>query len=323
MRKSMTLTIMLLLSLLPCLVAGQGKSKKPKAPPPQGTPVLWKEPTDLESRDLYLGPGGEAMKPDLSRVTFIRDQMGGGYSINYRVRDGAGKIWVAKLGAEAQPETASARLVWAVGYMTEVNYLIPCVKIEGAPEPPRRVARCEGKGFANVKFEARPENVKRLQNWRWASNPFVGTKEFQGMVVLMSLLNNWDLKDTNNRILYVPGEAGAGNELRYIISDLGATFGKTGGFLTHNRNQPETFVKTKFVEAVEGDRVRFAYGGKNSGLFSNITVEQARWIGSLLSRLSDKQISDAFRAANYSEAEIQMLTQAVRARINQLPGVRG
>jgi len=38
----------------------------------------------------------------------------------------------------------------------------------------------------------------------------------------------------------------------------------------------------------------------------------------LLSRLSDEQIADAFRAANYSAEEIQMLTGAVRARINEL-----
>lgn len=317
MRKLITLTIIFLLSFSPASYAIQQKSKKQKAPPPQGTPVLWQEPTDLESRDLFNGPG-EGMKPDLSRVTFIRDQMGGGYSVNYRVRDSAGKIWVAKLGNEAQSEAAATRFVWAVGYMTEVNHLVPCVQIQGAPEPRKKVERCEGKGFANVKFEARPEGVERLDNWSWTSNPFTGTKEFQGLIVLMSLLNNWDLKDDNNRVLYVPGGAGGRGELRYIISDLGATFGKTGGFISHNRNQPETFVKTKFVNGVEGGRVRFAYGGKNSGLFSNITVEQAKWIGSLLARLSDKQISDAFRAANYTPDEVRMLTEAMRARINQL-----
>ncbi|HEX8922164.1 MAG TPA: hypothetical protein VF766_11860, partial [Pyrinomonadaceae bacterium] len=236
--------------------------------------------------------------------------------------DGSGKIWVAKLSKEAQPETASVRLMWAAGYMTEINHLVPCVQIIGAPEKSGK-ERCEGKGFANVKFEARPEGVKRLENWSWANNPFKGTKEFQGMLVLMSLLNNWDLKDDNNRVLYVPGPDSGSNELRYIISDLGATFGKTGGLFSRNRNAPESYVKTKFIEGVEGNRVKFAYGGKNSGLFSNITVEHAKWIGDILSRLSDKQISDAFRAANYTPEEVQMLTEAVRAKINQLVNLQG
>jgi hypothetical protein len=321
MYKRTTLVILIILSVSAAAFA-QKESKKKKAPP-QGTPVLWQEPADIASRDLLMGSGGEALKPDLSKVTFVRDQMGGGFSINYRVTDGAGKTWVAKLGKEAQPETASSRLVWAVGYVTETNYLVPCVHIKGAPEPRYKVKRCEGDGFANLKFEARPEGVKRLEPWSWTNSPFAGTKEFQGMVVLMSLLNNWDLKDDNNRILYVPAGASGQPELHYIISDLGATFGKTGGFISHNRNAPEDFVKSKFVEGVEGSRVRFAYGGKNAGLFKNISVDQTKWIGSLLSQLSDKQIEDAFRAANYSAEEVEVLSRAVRARIDQLVNLQG
>lgn len=305
--------MLLLLSLAPAAFA---QKKKEKKPPPTGERVLWREPTDIESRDLFLGPGGEGMKPDLSRVTFVKDQAGGGYSINYRVRDGAGKVWVAKLRSEAQPETAAVRLMWALGYLTEINYLVPCVRIEGAPAA--NVKKCESGGFANVKFEARPADIKRLENWQWANNPFVGTKEFQGMIVLMSLMNNWDLKDDNNRILYVSKGASGSPELHYVLSDLGATFGKTGGFLSRSRNKPEDYAKAKFIEGVEGGRVKFAYGGKNSTLFSNVTVEHAKWIGTWLTRLSDQQLSDAFRAANYTPEEVQVLTSATRARINQL-----
>ena len=308
--------VVLLLSF-PATALAQKKEKKPA---PTGEKVLWREPTDIESRDLFNGPGGAAMKPDLSRVTFLKDQAGGGFSINYRVRDGSGKIWVAKLRSEAQPETAAVRLMWALGYMTEINYLAPCIKIEGAPAS--SVKKCEGGGFANVKFEARPAEVKRLESWLWANNHFSGTKEFQGMIVLMSLMNNWDLKDDNNRILYVPKGTSGGPELQYIISDLGATFGKTGGILSRSRNKPEDYAKAKFVEVVEGGRVKFAYGGKNSGLFSSVTVEQAKWIAGWLARLSDKQLSDAFRAANYTPDEVQLLTNATRARINQLANLQ-
>jgi hypothetical protein len=318
MQKRISTVLLLVLLATTSVVAQKEKDKEKKETvQPTGTAVLWKEPSDLESRNLLLGPGGEAMKPDLSQVTFVRDQEGGGYSTNYRVKDGKGKTWVVKFGKEAQPETAAVRLMWALGYVTEVNYLVPCVQIIGAPEPKRgTIERCD-KGFANVKFEARPEGIKRLESWRWANNPFTGKKEFQGMIVLMSLINNWDLKDDNNRILFVPRVNGQ-NELHYIISDLGATFGKTGGLFSRNRNSPESYAKTKFVEGIDGGRVKLAYSGKNSELFKNISVEDARWIGRLLSRLSDKQISDAFRAANYDEAEVRMLTDAVRARINQL-----
>src|SRR5687767_3226778 len=137
--------------------AAQAQNKKEKKPTPAGTPVLWRAPDDITARDLFHGPGGEAMRPDLRRVTFLKEETGG-FSTKYRVRDGAGREWVAKLGKEAQAETAAVRLVWAVGYMTEINYLAPCVRIEGAPDPGKEFERCEGGGFSNVRFEARPEN---------------------------------------------------------------------------------------------------------------------------------------------------------------------
>lgn len=311
----LVVSVMLGLSLSP-RTAAQDKSKNMKAPP-SGEPVLWREPSDISSRDLFLGPGGEEMKPDVTSVTFLEEETGG-YSPKFRVRDGAGKVWVAKLGKESQPETASSRLIWAVGYVSEVHYLIPCVQIKGAPEPKKTVDRCEGKGFANVRFEARPEDVKRHSEWSWNDNPFRQSKELKGLIVLMALINNWDLKDSNNKILVVPGGEGGQSELHYIISDLGATFGKTGNFITHNRNAPQDFLNSKFVERVEGGSVIFGYHGKNKELMRGITVEDARWIADLLSKLSDQQIQDAFRAANYAPDEIQLLARAVRQRIDQL-----
>ena len=291
------------------------KKDEKKEAPPEGTPVLWQEPTDIAARNLLLGPGGDGMKPDLSQVVWEETE-DGGYSVKWRVRDGSGKKWVAKVGNEAQPETAATRLVWAVGYPTEVTYLFPCVKIVNAPKPRKKVEQCEGGGYANVRFEARPENVKRLDNWSWDQNPFAGSKEFAGLVVMMGLINNWDLKDTNNKVVYVPADGGG--ELRYVISDLGATFGKTGNFITHSRNEPEKYVKTGFVEKVEGGRVRFEYNGKKGGLFDAVTVEQAKWIGDILSRLSEEQIMDAVRAANYKPDHVEALAQEVMGRINSL-----
>ena len=307
---------------IPGVFAQKKVDKKDKAIPANATPVLWHEPTDIASRNLLLGPGGEAMKPDISKVTFVQDEGPGGYSVKYRVRDGAGRTWVVKVGNEARPETTAGRLLWALGYVTEVTYVAPCVQIPGAPKPRKDVPRCEQNGFADVRFEARPDDVKRLDQWAWKSNPFAGTKELKGLLVLMALLNNWDLKDTNNRILLVNNEAGQ-PELRYIISDLGATFGKTGGFISHSRNEPEKFVKTKFVEGVDRGHVRFAFSGKQGELLNQITVADAKWIGGLLARLSDQQLQDAFRAGNFKPDEIQILTQALKERINQLVNLPG
>lgn len=274
-----------------------------------GTPILWTDPVDLEARDLFLGLGGEAMKPDLTKLTFIEDKPGG-YSIKFVVSDGAGRKWVTKLREEARPETSATRLLWAVGYNVEVTYFARQVTIEG-------------KGtFQNMRFEARPKERKRLGEWKWRDNPFVGTREFQGLKVMMALINNWDLKDSNNVIFGVVNQSAGKTILLYAISDLGATFGKTGGPFSHTRNQPDEFAKSKFVLGVKNGLVRFAFHGKGSGLLKDIKIENAKWIGSLLARLSDQQIRDAFRAGGFSPEETELLAGTVRSRINQLVNLK-
>jgi hypothetical protein len=252
------------------------------------------------------------MQPDLSRIKLLKEEKGG-YSKKYRIRDGAGHEWVAKIGKEAQSETSAVRLLWGLGYETEVNYLVPRVTIPG-------------KGtFTNVRFEARPDEWKRVGEWKWKQNPFVSTPEYKGLKIMMALINNWDLKDSNNVLIEVPGRRGT--ELRYVISDLGATFGHASTVpliwrFTRSRNKPKDYANSDFLEKVKGNRVELHYGGKNRGLMKDITVEDAIWIANLLSQLSDQQLRDAFRAANYRPDQIDLLTRVVRARTNQLVRLR-
>ena len=306
-----SICLMVLMLALPFSATTQdnkdSKDKKDKSEKKElkGKPVFWREPADIESRNLLIGAGGEEMKPDISKLTFIEDKPGG-FSKKYRVRDAKGNEWIAKIGKEAQTDTAANRLLWALGYETEVAYLIPKATIEGKGE------------FENVRLEARPASVKRAGNWMWENNPFKDTPEFRGLKVLMVLINNWDMKDDNNEILAVRGDTTGEGELRYIISDLGASFGKTGGFFARSRNEPSDFQKSVFIKKVNGDVIDFNYGGKNQKLFEGLTVADARWAHNLLKRLSDEQIKDAFRAANYSAEEVDVLAGALKERINEL-----
>ncbi|HET9786006.1 MAG TPA: hypothetical protein VFP47_02680, partial [Pyrinomonadaceae bacterium] len=77
------------------------------------------------------------------------------------------------------------------------------------------------------------------------------------------------------------------------------------------------------IESVAGNFVKLDYDGKNADLMNNISIADAKWVGELLSRLSDSQIGDAFRAANYTEEEVRMLADAVRKRINELVSLKG
>lgn len=311
-RSAYWLSFLLLLLALPVSVAAQDKDKdkdKKEKKVYTGTPVMWRAPEDIEQRNLLLGAGGDEMKPDISRLTFIRDQTGG-YSKKYRVKDAQGHEWVAKIGKEAQSDTAANRLLWALGYETEIAYLVPKAKIEGKGD------------FENVRLEARPESVKRTGNWMWENNPFMDKPEFKALKILMIMINNWDMKDDNNEILASRGDT-TGGELRYIISDLGGSFGKTGGFFSRSRNEPGDYQKSEFIKKVNGDKIDFNYGGKNQKLFENLTVADAQWLANWLKRLSDDQIKDAFRAANYTPEEVDTLTAAFRARANALANPAG
>jgi len=290
----------------------KSQTKTPKPIPSDAKPVLWREPSDIASRDLFWGQGGEAMKPNLSKVTFVADETRS-YSKKYRVRDGSGNEWVVKLGPEAQSETAAVRLVWAAGYFADTTYLVPHVDIEGKGS------------FDNARFEARIKGEKRLaQRWDWEHNPFVGTRELQGLKILMALINNWDIQNHNNNVLIVTDKTTGEKEARYFDTDLGASFGKEGNFFGHTRNRPDQYVADrKFIKGVRGGKVVFDYKGKNQHLLSDIKVEQVKWISGILSQLSDQQIRDAFRAANYSPSEIESLTRTVRARINELVNLPG
>jgi hypothetical protein len=169
--------------------------KKSEKEPPTGKAIMW-EQVNVAERDLFLGPGGEEMRPDLSKITFIKEEKKGA-SKKYRIKDGAGRVWVAKIGREAKPETAAVRLLWALGYKTEVNYLVPSLTIPG-------------KGtFQDVRLEARPEEIDRLDEWKWKDNPCIGTKEFQGLKMMMVLFKNWDIVDVQNKILQVKAADGS------------------------------------------------------------------------------------------------------------------
>ena len=271
-----------------------------------GTPVLWREPSDIASRNLYVGPGGEAMKPDLSKVILIEEKESTA-SAKLRVRDGSGREWIVKAGGEAQSEVAADRITWALGYFTDVTYFVPRVEIEG-------------KGaLDNARFEARPKGIKRLDEWMWDDNPFTGKIELQGLKVLLVLLDNWNLKNENNKVLFVRDDEAGTSELRYIVSDFDMKFDKTGASPAFwHQIRDNTASKPKFIEKITGNFVDFGYSGKHKERLADISVAHAKWIGTWLARLSGQQLRDAFRAASYRPDEIQLLEKTVRARINDL-----
>ena len=134
-----------------------------------------------------------------------------------------------KLGVEAQAETVSSRIVWGVGYFTEEAYFFDRARIRNLSKLSRGMDYVGGRGtIYGARFEPRRPNVKRGGTWDWDKNPFQGTRELDGLKVLMVLLNNYDARALNNRVLYVDGLPD-GSEAQHVVTDLGATLGRAGG----------------------------------------------------------------------------------------------
>jgi hypothetical protein len=308
-KRTILLSLVLLVSSVCGFAQNKEKDKKQLADTP-GKPILW-EQVSVADRDLFYGPGGEAMQPDLSKVEFIEVDTSG-HNKKYRIRDAKGMEWVAKLGSEAQPETAAVRILYGLGYKTEINYLVPSITI-----PTKGT-------FTNVRLEARPKNVKRLDQWAWKDNPFVGSNELQGLKIMMVFFTNWDLLDMQNKVVRVKTDSGV--EDQYIISDLGATFGRLGNNnlpfffrLGRQTNKPNTWEQAGFIKDVKDNKLIFDFtGGKSRDILNDVTITNGRWLADLLAQLTDKQIDDAFRAANYTPDQIATLRDGFKKREAEL-----
>ncbi|HMD49728.1 MAG TPA: hypothetical protein VKG79_11545 [Bryobacteraceae bacterium] len=335
--------ILLALLLSTCLLAGPGAVKKKDKAEKSGEEItsnavtlLWREPTDIVYRDLYFGPGGEAHRPH-GPFTFIKEDMDG-TNPKFSVRDRDGMKWKVKLGTEAKPETVATRLVWAVGYFTNEDYFLPEFRVDDMPRLRRRGANhfIEPDGsMRNVRLKREPDDEKKIGIWRWRDDPFYSTREWNGLRVMMALINNWDLEDKNNSIYELKHRDQP--EQIYMVSDLGASFGTAWLDRTHQKSKGnlESYQHSKFIRRVRADSVDFEDPRRPAliVLFDlpefltrlgirwigrDVPRDDAKWMGGFLSKLSDGQIRDAFRAAGYSPEEIEGFTAVVENRIAQL-----
>ena len=111
---------------------GLGKLNKSEKTAVQVPALLWKDPTNISVRNLRYGQGGERHSPHTTVFRFVKEDLSGS-NPKFIVTDQSGVKWKIKLGAEAKPEVAASRLVWAVGYFTPEDYYLPELQVTGMP----------------------------------------------------------------------------------------------------------------------------------------------------------------------------------------------
>ena len=279
---------------------------------------IWVEPADLEQRDLFRGPA-MGPEPPQSNASFAFVKVDtSGRSPGYDVRDANGVAWSVKLGPEAQSEVVASRILWAIGFHQPPTSYVDKWMLTGGPKPGGQ----EGGRF-------RPELSTHkvvADRWEFDKHPLANSRAIKGLLVAQMMLNNWDLKDSNNKVYEINASEGGPRRL-YVVRDLGASLGSNEQakwvrwmrirFQQGSKNDLQGFLDSGFISKVENGRVTFEYSGPNKSLVSNISVEDVRWTAQLMSRLSDKQWQDAFRAAGYTESDSARFIAKLKEKVAQ------
>ena len=112
------------------------------------------------------------------------------------------------------------------------------------------------------------------------------------------------------------------------MRDLGASLGKTPssrllwilpipvrGFGQGSRNDIDDFESQVFIERIDEIRVEFDFDSIYGSVVDLVHPSSVRWVAELLSRVSDAQWEDAFKAADYSQVVHARLIRKIKSKI--------
>jgi hypothetical protein len=294
--------------------AACARSKQPALQPsakPAGA-TLWERPADLASRDLFYGPWGRELAPNPRDTYTYVERKRSGVNLGMTVVDSQGRHWSVKqpypgaLDDESPVEVTLSRLLSAVGYHQPPVYYLPEFLLKddwGTHVEP------------GGRFRLKLESLKDAGPWNWSENPFVDSRPYQGLLVMLMMFNDTDLKDSNNT-LYEYTHGGR-TELLYVVRDIGASLGDIDRFAPR-KNNIEAFESTPFILGMSDGHVELLADPWYRKLVRDrITPDDVRWASDLLAQLSDRQWRDAFRAGGFDSTVASRFIRKLRAKVDQ------
>ena len=274
--------------------------------------TLWESPANLAGRDLYYGPWGRELAPDPDATYKFVERKHTGVNLGLTVVDPDGREWSVKqpypggLDDEAPAEVTLSRLLSAIGYHQPPVYYLPAFKLEDDWG-----THTEAGGRFRLKLDA----LEDAGPWRWEENPFIGSRPYEGLLVLMMMFNNTDLKNSNNTLY--ERKRGGRVERWYVVRDIGAALGDTQRFAPRKNHAP-SFERHPFILGLDDGYVALANGSPYTKLVENrIRPADVVWAANLLGQLSTKQMAEAFRAAGYEPPVANRFISKLREKIEQ------
>lgn len=266
---------------------------------------LWVDPAGTP-RNLAAGPGDHRPpEPEAPYQVLERDT--GGFSITYVVRDGDGVEWNVKIGPEAQTEVVASRILWALGYHQPPSYFV---------ERWVAVSDTRRQLLGGARFRPKNDGLDGKGPWSWHQNPFVGTRQYNGLLSLLMLINSTDLKADNNELYEVKNARGDRPRRLYVVKDVGASLGETGR-VDPRRNFIDGFEREPFLTGRNGQWARFAFRGRHQALVDRIPVADLKWMCERVLALNDRQWRDMFGAARYDEQTTSRYIARIRAKARE------
>jgi hypothetical protein len=294
---------------------------------------IWHDIDSEQANDLRYGPGGAAYVPE-PPFEFVEELLTGSHP-GVSVRDRRRRLWRVKWGAEAKPEAFCVRFAAACGYFAEVTHYVASGRIDGVHGLTRaRPMVGEDGSFTDARFELEDRSVRMLfdeHSWAWNDNPFVGTRQLDGLKIVVMLLSNWDSKDRrdvargSNTAIFEYPVSRLSTEARYLITDWGGAMGRWGTtVVSRGRWDAEGFdAQTPgFVAGVHDGVVDFGYQGQRSEIGRGIPVAHVRWFYRKVRRITESALRTGLLASGATQEEAARFARSLTVRIEALGRVR-
>jgi len=210
------------------------------------------------------------------------------------------------LDHEGPIEVTLSRILSALGYHQPAIYYLPTFTLKDDWGTHTEIGG---------RFRLKDDALKENGSWKWEENPFIGSKPYQGLLVLLMMFNSSDLKNANNSLYEY--RSGDRVEQWYAVRDLGAALGDTMKIVPLKGNA-DAFERLPFIIGVKNGFVEFAYKGLyQKYVRDRITPDAVLWASNLIGRLSDTQWRDAFRAGGYEPADANRFIARLKQKIDE------